>query len=487
MKQIYFLTSQLAGVLLIALLLMPATLQAQEKVPITTSSEEAKMLYMEGRDQMEAFHFSKSAETLEKAIEKDPDFAMGHMLLAMAKGRGMEYDREHLDKAVELSGNVSEGEKNLIHLAKAFQDGDEEGLEKYSDALLDQYPEDERVLLWAGISYYTLEDYDHARKYLEKATQVNPNYHAAYNMLGYTLMEQRDMLQAEKAFNKYLELLPENANAHDSYADFLKREGRFDESTAHFKKALEIDPTYVASQKGLADNYVFTGDFKKAREHYRHYYKENNNASIKFNGLLYEASVDLHEDNPEQALKVMDKYIEMADEMKMPYYHINGMAYKGYILTETGNPEEGLKQYRKTMDMIETADLTEKEREQMKTSGCLWEFYALLHNGDMTAAADEAQGNCYSRLTNYGSASDWKTFYRLSGIMEIQRGNYEQARDFFTDAWNDPTTWYYTGLSWQKEGDPDKARKYYQKVTQHYDNNLSLGAIRNKAVAGLKE
>mgnify|MGYP006284093953 CR=1 FL=1 len=486
MKQIYFLTSQLAGVILIALLLMPAALQAQEKVPITTSSEEAKMLYMEGRDQMEAFHFSKSEELLKKAIEKDPDFAMGHMLLAMAKGRGMEYDREHLDKAVELSGNVSEGEKNLIHLAKASQNGDEKGMEKYSDALLSQYPEDERVLLWAGISYYSMEDYEHASKYLEKATQVNPNYHIAHNMLGYSRMSEGKMKEAEQAFKKYLELLPENANAHDSYADFLKREGRFDESTAHFKKALEIDPKYVASQKGLADNYVFTGDFKKAREHYRNYSKENNNTAVKFNGLLFEASVDLHEDNPDQALKVMDKYIDMAGEMNMPYYQINGMAYKAYILTETGKPEEGLKHYRKAVDMIETADLTEKERMQMKNYGCMWEFYALLHNGDMTAA-DEAQENCYSRLTNYGSTSDWKTFYRLSGIMEIQRGNYDQARNFFTDSWNDPVTWYYTGLSWQKEGDPDKARKYYQKVTQHYDNNISLGAIRNKAVAGLKE
>jgi tetratricopeptide (TPR) repeat protein len=176
----------------------------------------------------------------------------------------------------------------------------------------------------------------------------------------------------------------------------------------------------------------------------------------------------------------------MAGDVGMPYYQINGMAYKGYILTETGKPEEGLKHYRKAVNMIETADLTEKERRQMKNYGCMWEFYALLHNGDMTAS-DKAQENCYSRLTNYGSASDWKTFYRLSGIMEIQRGNYDQARDFFTDSWNDPVTWYYTGLSWQKEGNPDKARKYYQKVTQHYDNNISLGAIRNKAMAGLKE
>jgi tetratricopeptide (TPR) repeat protein len=486
MKNISLLTVKLAGVILMALLLMPAALQAQEKVPITTSFEEAQKLYMEGREQLEEFHFPQSIELLEKAIEKDPDFAMAHMLLAMAKGGGTQYEPKHLDKAVELSANVSDGEKNLIHLAQAFHDGDEKGLEKYSEALLNEYPEDERVLLWAGISYFTLEDYEHARKYFEKATQVNPNYHVAHNMLGYTMMAEGNMPMAEKAFKKYLELLPDNANAHDSYADFLKREGKFEESTAHYKKALEIDPKYVPSQKGLADNYVFMGDFKKAREHYRSYYKENNNTAVKFNGLLYEASVDLHEDNPDHALKVMDNYIKMAEDMNMPYYQVNGMAYKGYILTETGKPGEGLKQYRKAMDMIETADLTDKERMQMKNNSCIWEFYALLHNEDMTAA-DQAQDRCYNRLTNYGTSSDWKTFYRLSGIMEIQRGNYDQARDFFTDSWNDPVTWYYTGLSWQKEGDPVKARKYYQKVTQHYDNNISLGAVRNKAMAGLKE
>jgi tetratricopeptide (TPR) repeat protein len=74
----------------------------------------------------------------------------------------------------------------------------------------------------------------------------------------------------------------------------------------------------------------------------------------------------------------------------------------------------------------------------------------------------------------------------ISGIMEIKKGNYEKAKAHLEESFDNPTTWYYTGLVWEKQGNERKAQKYYEKVANHYNNTIELAPIRNKAMAEIK-
>jgi len=467
------------------MLLTSAALQGQEKMPVTTASMEAEEQFNHGMKKFEAFHFPQAISHFKKAVELDPDFAMAYLYLSSAKGSGW-FDTKYLDKAVSLADKVSKAEKHMIHYARAMVDNDHKAIEKHRNILADMYPQDEIVHQWVSMSYYMNEEYPQAIKHLTLATEINPDFHPAYNMLGYCYMAEGDMKQAEKAFKTYMEILPDNANPHDSYAEFLLRNGRFSESINHYNKALEISPDYMASHKGLADNYLFLGNFMKARKHYQAYSNNNSNSDVQFSGLLYEASVDLHENNPESAIRMMDKYIQRAEEMNMPYYQILGESYKGYILTESGKPEEGIKHYRKAMEQIETADLPVTMKENLNTQAQLWEFYALTSNGDMEKA-EEARMKCKETLRMTDNPNHWKTYYQIYGIMQLHKGLYEQARQNLARAWNTPRTWYYTGVTWDKEGNRSKARQWYQKVAYHYQNSIELGGVRNKAMAGLEE
>jgi tetratricopeptide (TPR) repeat protein len=69
----------------------------------------------------------------------------------------------------------------------------------------------------------------------------------------------------------------------------------------------------------------------------------------------------------------------------------------------------------------------------------------------------------------------------------MKKGNYNTARDYLANAWNVPITWYYMGLTYDKEGNKAKAKNYYKKVMNHYSNYLELALVRNKAVAALEE
>ena len=183
---------------------------------------------------------------------------------------------------------------------------------------------------------------------------------------------------------------------------------------------------------------------------------------------------------------VIDRYIKMAEEKNLPYYKVYGTATKGYILAEIGKTEEGLKHYKKVMKMVETEDMPQAMRENLKSMAHLWEFYAFTSQGDMEEA-EKSRQRCQSRLDEKGNKALWKTYHQISGLMEIHKGNYDEARKMLTQAWDSPSSWYYMGMAWHKEGHKDKARKYYQKVADHFENNIELGAIRNKAIAGLKE
>src|SRR4029078_9248574 len=53
-----------------------------DKVPITTVSDEARTLYLEGRDLLEKLRVTDAHARFESAVGKDKDFALGSVGLA---------------------------------------------------------------------------------------------------------------------------------------------------------------------------------------------------------------------------------------------------------------------------------------------------------------------------------------------------------------------------------------------------------------------
>src|SRR5262249_59788952 len=116
-----------------------------------------------------------------------------------------------------------------------------------------------------GIIAFARQDYDGAIRSLSRATELDPKFTLPYNQLGYAYRAQGKNAEAEKTFKKYAELLPEDPNPHDSYAELLMRMGRFDESIAEYRKALAIDPYFQSAYVGIANNQIFAGKGDEAR------------------------------------------------------------------------------------------------------------------------------------------------------------------------------------------------------------------------------
>jgi len=478
--------SKLLGATLCIMLLATAALNAQEKMPITTSSQEAREVYVEGVDIGEKGNIPQMIGKMEQAIQLDSEFAMAYLYLSLGKAGGSWFSPEPLYKAVELSNQVSEGEKHMILLARAIREGKEKDMRMHSRSLAKLHSKDERALAWAGWSHFMQNNYRKALRLFKRSAQLNDQYAPVFNMLGYTYMKMEKNEKADQALKKYMELQPGVANPRHSYANFLRTQGRFDEAIEYYKMALKYDPNFTISYRGLGDSYLFKGEYELAREHYKNYYEHASNNNMRYSSLILQATVALHENKPELALRVMDRYIKLAEELDNAYHKVYGRAYKAGILNETGQPEKALSHYRQAMKVAEKEDRNDDPRRHLITMAHLWEFYALASNGDMDKA-EAVQNKCKKMITEIENLYHRKVYNASCGVMELNKGNYRQARKYLSKASEGPLTWYYTGLAWEKSGNQRKARKCYEKVANHYNNWIELAIFRNKALAGLEE
>src|SRR4029434_2356395 len=91
-----------------------------------------------------------------------------------------------------------------------------------------------------------------AIQYYKKATELEPKFSSAFNLLGYAYRQNEEYANSENAFKKYIELIPNDPNPYDSYAELLLKMGKFDDSITQYRKALSIDPNFIASHSGIS-------------------------------------------------------------------------------------------------------------------------------------------------------------------------------------------------------------------------------------------
>src|SRR5207245_11301397 len=83
------------------------------KIPITTSSEEARKEFLTGRDLSERLLAQESLAHFDKALALDPELASAELARAVSSPTTKELF-EHQKKAVSLAPKASNGEKLLI-------------------------------------------------------------------------------------------------------------------------------------------------------------------------------------------------------------------------------------------------------------------------------------------------------------------------------------------------------------------------------------
>jgi tetratricopeptide (TPR) repeat protein len=267
-----------ASIVAIGLLLTALSALAQETtlapqinpqtamLPLTTKSPEARHLveqaltiYLDRVEQAEAI------DILRKAVQVDPDFAMGHEFLAQISLDSAEQVNEQ-EKAFSTRNNASPAEQTVIEW---YQDaGDHKlisAITKMND-VLNQYPHD-KWMVWMA-TWWLMNEAQYERSVAVYERSGITDSAGLINNMGYNYAYTRQFDKAFTMMDKYVAALPDDPNPQDSYAEILRLAGRFNQSIEHYRASLAINPEFYSSQFGIADTYSLMGDQARARKEY---------------------------------------------------------------------------------------------------------------------------------------------------------------------------------------------------------------------------
>ena len=239
----------------------------EQKFPVTTSSKAAARYFETGMVHYENHRWNFALRDWREALQLDPNFALAQAWICFTTTDPEEESRDRA-AAKALLGSVTPAEQLTIRwMAGVHENNYVQGIQAMND-LAQMFPHDKRLNFLIGYWLYKQDEYDRSRVFTLKALAEDKKYATAYNQLGYLYSRVREYDKAIEAMEKYVKLLPNEPNPHDSYGEMLRLSGRFEAALAQYHIALRIDPTFYISQKELGETYAVMGQGEHARDEY---------------------------------------------------------------------------------------------------------------------------------------------------------------------------------------------------------------------------
>jgi tetratricopeptide (TPR) repeat protein len=474
------------GVVVVSLVAFSAGVSAQtsqpaDKIPITTASDEARTLYLQGRDLAERLRATDARRFYEQAVAKDPNFALGYLGLANTSGTNKEFT-DAVTRAVASAAKVSEGERHMVLALDAGLKGEPAKVLAHYTDLVRVFPNDERAHNLLGTTYFGRQEYEAAIKHYVKATTINPSFSPSYNQLGYAYRFLEKFGEAEQAFKKYTELIPGDPNPYDSYAELLLKMGRFDESIKMYEKALSIDPNFVASYVGIGNNYLATGRFDQARSTFAKLASVARTTGERRQAHFWNAASYVYEGATDKALAELKAGYDLAAANNDFGTMSGDLTQMGDVLREAGRPDEALAKYTEAVAMIEKAQVPEEVKQATRRNHVFEEGRVAIAKNDIATAK--------SRLTEYAkqvagrkAPFEVRQQHELAGMIALSEKRYKEAAQEFAQAnQQDPRVLSMAALAWKGAGDAPKAAAFAAKAEKF--NGLSFNSAHVKSKAG---
>ena len=451
------------------------------KIPITTASEEARKEFLLGRDLAEKLLIQNSIQHFDKAIALDPGFAIAELNRANVSPTGKEFF-EHLHRAVSLAGKASNGERLLILGNEAGANGNAAKQKDYLQQLVAAYPNDERAHFNLGGYHFGQQEMPQAIEHYKKATELAPNYSPAYNILGYAYRQNEDYANAERAFKKYIELIPNDPNPYDSYAELLLKMGKFDESIAQYRKALSIDPNFIASHSGISADLMYQNKPAEASAELQQIAKKARSDAEQRTALFNQTVVDVDSGQWEKALAGMDKQYALGEKTNDLPAMTGDLQFKGNILLEMGKFDEAKVLFERLVKMTEESTLSQEIKDNAK----LFHHFNLARvaagKKDLaTAKAEAAEFEKGAMAKN--NPAQARLARGLNGLIALEEQNYDKALAELQQAnLQNPYDLYRMCLAYQGKGDAAKKKELCTKAANFNPlPQLNQAFVRTKA------
>ncbi len=215
-----------------------------DKIPVTANSNEALESYNQAMKYFDYVNFQKGFDFLEQSLNEDPDFFMANLRLALYNMSDTDMFNEHAAAAINCEEKLSEAEELLKGALMQLTDNQQIDVTDVGRQLVEMYPGDDNAYYFLSFFQSLIKDANGSLGTLSKLLTKTNNPAPVHNMLGYVYMQLNQGDKAEAAFDKYIELQPENPNVYDSKGDYYMFVKNYNKAYDSFMKAYNIDTTF---------------------------------------------------------------------------------------------------------------------------------------------------------------------------------------------------------------------------------------------------
>jgi tetratricopeptide (TPR) repeat protein len=416
-----------APIVLTALLAFAGAALAGEgaTVPITTPSAEARALYLEGRALAEALRANAARPKFEAAVAKDPDFALGHFGRATVAISNQSF-LDAVKRAAALAPKASEGERHLILATEAGTRGDVEAQREHLEKLAAAFPKDPRAVAPLAGFRFGRQEYALAADLYKKVTDLDPKYAPVWNQLGYVYRFLGRYDDAEKAFARYVALIPDDPNPYDSQAELFLKVGKFEKSIASYRKALQVDPKFIASFVGIALGQICLGRHDEARAALKELRSVAQNDGDVRTAVFWTTMSWLHQGDLDRALQAFEENLAISGKGGLKTDHAADHVALGQMKLRAGKIDEALRAFAKAVEVANAADVHEDVKDNFRRNDLFFASWASATKGDLVAA--KASADAYrKRAAAKGIPFELRRVHELDGLIALGEKDHARA------------------------------------------------------------
>lgn len=193
-------------------------------------------------------YFGDPTETLNKTLERDPEFVLGHIFIAnamlmMSERQYVGAIHESLDKARALSAKSNDREKTLIIAAEHMLEGRWDKAAATWEQVLSVYPRDALAIQSAHLTDFYLGDAVNLRDRISRVighwTKDTPGYSYILGMQAFGLEECNEFSLAEETANAALAIEPRDGWTVHALTHVLEMQNRYVEGQAFLTSTVD--------------------------------------------------------------------------------------------------------------------------------------------------------------------------------------------------------------------------------------------------------
>ena len=237
-------------------------------------------LYLQGRffwNRRTAANVNQAIDYFQKAIAKDPDYALAYSGLADSyfslarnsaalspKDAGIKA-RQAAEKAIDLDPSLAEAHASLALELMIFE-WDFRNAEREFHRSIELNPNYPFGHQWYGEYLFCMGRYGQSVQEMLKAVELEPYTPNLRENYVLSLLLAKNFPEADMEVRKTLDMDPNYAISHYVYAQLLLAEGKFDEAVTEMEKTARLIPESAYYRAFLGYSYAKAGKTEEARK-----------------------------------------------------------------------------------------------------------------------------------------------------------------------------------------------------------------------------